>query len=465
MDSSTGALPQVARGTITAYHLLGQGDRIAVGVSGGADSVALLAFLCSLREELSLQLVVCHLNHCLRGVESDGDQEFVEALAAWYGLEFYLCSFDAVTEAAGAGLGVEEYSRNRRYAFFAQCAGENGWVATAHTLDDAVETVLFNLLRGTGVKGLRGIPYRRDNIVRPLRDCTRVQVEQYLQGLGQSWRTDSSNNSDDYSRNLLRHRVVPVLQQLNPALHTAMGRTMAQMEQQWELTEQLAREARERVSAGEHCLWREAFLQLPLPVGDLLLQQWLEQAGAAQSQRLLTRLRQRAQAGSGGVEVTRGVRFLADRQQLRLVWERESIPPFRVEIILPALGASTKFSLASGKILKICSFPPVNQEITEKFYNIDLKNLVKCDKIKEHVFAHNPQPGDTICLQGATHSLFARYRTGSRGYSAGEISAMTVVEDGDGILWAERLGCDEQRRAEARTGFCYSFEVLEETNP
>lgn len=465
MYTPTDTLTQIAQNTITAYQMCGQGDRIAVGVSGGADSVALLAFLCSLRHELSTKLLVCHVNHRLRGEESDGDEQFVRDLAAGYGLEFHLCSFDATGEAAAAGMGVEEYSRNRRYGFFAQCAGKDGKIATAHTLSDAVETAIFNLLRGTGVKGLSGIPRIRGNIIRPLRDCTRTQVEQYLNEQGQPWRTDSTNSSDDYSRNYIRNSIIPAMERLNPTLHRAVGRTMEQMEQQWQMTAQLAKTAEAAIAAGEHCYRREGFLQLPTPVGNLLLQDWLTDAGATQSERQLALMRRFAEAGSGGTEVTRGIHFTADRDYLRMAQAKQETPPFSIVLTMPEAGKWREFPISTGKILKIGCHKLINKEITEKFYNIDLKNLVKCDKIEEHVFAHNPKQTDTIHLQGRAHNLFTRYRAGSRGRTTGEISAMTVVEDGAGTVWTENLGCDEMRRIDVETLFCYSFEVLEETNP
>ncbi|MEG1389076.1 MAG: tRNA lysidine(34) synthetase TilS [Angelakisella sp.] len=454
-------LLEKTRNTVKTYHMFEHGDRIAVGVSGGADSVALLAFLCSLQQELSLTLVVCHLNHRLRGEESDGDEQFVRDLAAGYGLEFCLCSFDAAEEAKAAGIGVEEYSRNRRYAFFEECA-KGGKVATAHTLSDAMETVLFNLIRGTGVKGLCGIPRLRGNIIRPLRDCTRGEVEQYLEAIGQPYRTDSTNQSDDYSRNFVRHNIIPAMEQLNPALSTAMRRTMEQLEQQQRMTEQLAAQALPHITKEPFCFYRQPFLELPQPVARLLFMGWLEEVGAQQSERILTLMHGYAKAGSGGVQVAAGVRFVAGKETVCLLQEPPTFPPFSVRLSLPAVGETTEIPFSGGKRLRIACFSLENNEITEKFYNIDLKNLVKCDKIKEHVFAHNPKPEDTICLQGRSHSLYTRYRAGSRGLSASEISRMVVVEDENGIIWAERLGCDELRSTEKQTALIYSFEVLEE---
>ena len=161
--------------TIARHKMLRQGDTVAVGVSGGADSVALLCFLYENRARWNLTLRVCHLNHSLRGEESLRDQRFVEDLARDLDLEFCLAVGDAAGEARLRGLSVEEAARELRYDFFRACAGPDGKIATAHTRSDSMETLLLNLTRGTGVRGLRGIPPVRDKIIRPLSDVTRQE--------------------------------------------------------------------------------------------------------------------------------------------------------------------------------------------------------------------------------------------------------------------------------------------------
>ena len=209
-------LEQKALLALRQYSLFTQGDRIAVGVSGGADSVALLRFLAVLREEYRWELIVCHIHHGLRGAEADRDEQFVRELAGQLGLPYTVRHIDAAALALENHLSVEEAGRNARYAFFAETAGEGGRIATAHTLDDTIETVLMNLIRGTGLHGLCGIPRTRGNIVRPLLDVTRAEVEEYLALLGQPYCTDSTNLSDDYTRNRVRHDILPRLRELNP---------------------------------------------------------------------------------------------------------------------------------------------------------------------------------------------------------------------------------------------------------
>ena len=274
-------LEQKALLALRQYSLFTQGDRIAVGVSGGADSVALLRFLAVLREEYRWELIVCHIHHGLRGAEADRDEQFVRELAGQLGLPYAVRHIDAAALALENHLSVEEAGRDARYAFFAETAGEGGRIATAHTLDDTIETVLMNLIRGTGLHGLCGIPRIRGNIVRPLLDVTRAEVEEYLALLGQPYCTDSTNLSDNYTRNRVRHDILPRLRELNPNFTGAMARMLPQLAAQWALTEQLAESAAQQLqgAAAGGTLDRQGLLALPEPVCDRLLLRLLEQHG------------------------------------------------------------------------------------------------------------------------------------------------------------------------------------------
>ncbi|HAL11407.1 MAG TPA: tRNA lysidine(34) synthetase TilS, partial [Ruminococcaceae bacterium] len=263
-------LEQKAWAAVQQYSLFRQGDRIAIGVSGGADSVALLRFLAARREENQWDLVVCHIHHGLRGEEADRDERFVGALAEHLGLSYAVRHIDAARLALEDHISVEEAGRNARYAFLAETAGEGGYIATAHTLDDTIETVLMNLIRGTGLHGLCGIPRTRGNIIRPLLDVTRAEVEEYLARLGQPYCTDSTNLTDDYTRNRIRHEILPQLRTLNPNFSGAMARMLSQLTAQWEMTETLANEAAQQLQGACGSLSRQGLLALPQPICDRL---------------------------------------------------------------------------------------------------------------------------------------------------------------------------------------------------
>jgi len=211
---------------IRRQHLLQPGDRVAVAVSGGADSVALLRILLELRPELGIVLSVAHFHHGIRGAEADSDQQFVRELAERFGLELNTGAGDVPAHAHAQKSSLETAARELRHRWFAQLVSEGkaDKIATAHTLDDQAETVLMRLLRGTGSLGLAGIfPVQEQrSLVRPLLTVTRREIESYLTAIGQAWREDSTNQDLNHTRNRIRHELLPSLERdFNPAIrHT-----------------------------------------------------------------------------------------------------------------------------------------------------------------------------------------------------------------------------------------------------
>lgn len=208
---------------VREHGLIRPGDRIAVAVSGGADSVALLRALLELRGELGIVLSVAHFNHRIRGAEADGDESFVRALALGFELEFHSGAADVPAYSREHKLSLETAARDLRQQWFGQLVhlALADKIATAHTLDDQAETLLMRILRGTGGRGLRGIaPWQREKcLIRPLLGVTRREVEGYLALSRQAWREDSSNKDLHHTRNRVRHELLPLLEcNYNPAL-------------------------------------------------------------------------------------------------------------------------------------------------------------------------------------------------------------------------------------------------------
>jgi tRNA(Ile)-lysidine synthase len=221
--------------------LLKPGLRLAVGLSGGADSVALLRALVERQSELGLVLHSAHLHHGLRGPEADADLDFARALAAQLSLPFHEARVDTVAHAAAHSQSIEEAARHLRYAWFRQllASGEVDAVATAHTRDDQAETVLAKLLRGAWTEGLSGIhpvvEFPEGRILRPLLAAARAEIEAYLTALAQPWREDSSNRHVTFTRNRIRHELLPLLEGWNPQLreHLAHMAALAREEEAW----------------------------------------------------------------------------------------------------------------------------------------------------------------------------------------------------------------------------------------
>jgi tRNA(Ile)-lysidine synthase len=205
---------------------------VLVAVSGGADSVALVWGLNQLRTSSERKLIVAHFNHRLRGAESDADQSFVQDLAEELGLRFVTAAAESDLAGQRGGRGLEGAAREARYEFLARAADEAGarYVATAHTADDQVETMLHNLVRGTGLAGLAGIPRARQLteaavLIRPLLNVTRKEVIEYLRELGKPYRQDATNSELHFTRNRIRHKLLPLLEnEFNPDVRGALLR-------------------------------------------------------------------------------------------------------------------------------------------------------------------------------------------------------------------------------------------------
>jgi tRNA(Ile)-lysidine synthase len=214
---------------IRERRLLKAGDRVAVAVSGGADSVALLRVLLELRNELGVVLFVAHFNHQLRGEESDADERFVAELSRQLDVPFFAGRGDVRGLAEEYGVSVEEAARDYRYGWLSTLDDKESFdaVATGHTADDQAETVLMKFLRGAGTRGFAGIhPVQRDlgvNIVRPLLNIARTEIDRYLRQLNQAWREDHTNSDNTFTRNKIRHELLPLLErEHNPNLREVL---------------------------------------------------------------------------------------------------------------------------------------------------------------------------------------------------------------------------------------------------
>ena len=257
---------------IRERQLMRAGDRVAVAVSGGADSVALLRVLLELREELGIVLFVAHVNHGLRGKDSDADQAFVADLAREYRLEFLSVRGDVGEYARQRAQGIEETARQLRYKWLDSKACEHRLtvIATGHTLDDQAETVLMKFLRGAGTRGLAGIypklsfgfgvpmpffssTFSGASIVRPLLGVSRSSVEDYLTALGQAWREDESNLDHRFARNRVRHELLPLLErEYNPNIRQVLSDAaeLARAEEEyWNVLAKRELETRQRTKA------------------------------------------------------------------------------------------------------------------------------------------------------------------------------------------------------------------------
>lgn len=204
------------KSAIENYSMIKKGDSVIVALSGGADSMALAFFLNSVKDEYGITLSAAHVNHGIRGNSADADEAFVKDFCKKNGIKLHVLHADVPGIALKTGETHEECGRRIRYEFF-ESIDENSLIATAHNLNDNVETLLFRIARGTGLKGMCSIPPVRGRIIRPLIECSREEIEEYCKENNISYVTDETNLSDDYTRNFIRHEILPLFEKINPS--------------------------------------------------------------------------------------------------------------------------------------------------------------------------------------------------------------------------------------------------------
>lgn len=415
------------------------GGLVLCAVSGGADSVCLLRVLLALAEKRGFSVACAHFNHGLRGAEAQRDADFVADLCTRLGVEFRPGSGDVAAFAAEHGLGTEDAARRLRYAFLEETARALGAerIATAHTADDNAETMLLHLARGAGSRGLAGIPPVRGNLIRPMLGVTRQEVEAYLRELGEDWVTDSSNLTDDYARNRVRHGAVPVLQVLNPRFARSALRTAeALREDEAYLTDLAAQflEAHGERTGETLRLPAAALSALPRPVSARVLRLACGPALEAGHVEALRALCLPGKSGAAvdvpGLRVCREFDCLVFGAQPSAALPAREIKPDS-ELFLPEIGLYARRT--DGVIC----------EIHNSFNIFFFKKTNVCGRI----LLRSARPGDTLrpMGRGCTKSLkklFAEARI-----PASRRKLIPVIADEQGVLAVGGFGADERRAA------------------
>ena len=417
---------------------------VVAGVSGGADSVALLHLLVTLRSEKCIfALTAVHVNHSLRGEESLRDQRFVEKLCREWDVPLVVEQYDVATLADKQGKGLEEVGRELRYEAFQKAAQAYPCcrIATAHTADDNAETLLLHLCRGSGLHGATGIPPVRGPIIRPLISCTREEIESYCAEHHLSYVTDSTNTDTVYARNRIRHTVMPQLRTVNPQAVGAITRFIEQARQTDQFLDKLAAKAVSDAQTDMPDTYScESLFSLEEPIRSRALCRIVKTAEERHIALLISAL----ESGSGAVELPSGARWCVTKEHFfEQPISDESYPFFSYPITLGKryiVGDNTyRFSLLSKaeyeQKLNIC------QQV--------FQNAFDYDRISGDLFLRQRQDGDSFRPSGrncgkSLKKLFNEQKTVLR-------DRIPIVCDEKGIVLVCGFGCDERVRITAQT--------------
>lgn len=411
------------------YGMLQPGDSVFCAVSGGADSMALLWGMYLLQAKLGIRLEAAHFNHNLRGEESRQDAEFVRKFCEFHDIPLHFGEGNVTP----GKKGLEAAARDARYAFLRSL---NGTIATAHTADDNAETVLMHLIRGSGLRGLGGVTPKSDGLIRPMLDVTRAQVEQFLEENYIRHITDSSNATDEFLRNRLRHHVLPLLKRENPSIAVGLSAAAQRIREDAALLDSLAAQ----LDPADIAALRAA----PAPLRRRAIEGFLRRNGfpepsaehIRQAEQVVFSDNPSARVTFGGLTLRRSYdKLCADREQLILPTR---LLPMEGITELPEIGLAVRMSIADVP-----------------------GEWVVCPK--GQMVVRSRQPGDALTTKGGTKSLKKRFI--DRKIPQWERSAVPVIADEGGVLAVYGFGADVTRQ----TGGVYVrvefVDISEEAEP
>lgn len=439
---------------IAKYNMLQREDTIITGVSGGADSMCLLHFLCVLQQEYKLNIIAAHVNHHLRAEESDRDETFVRTWCNAHGVPLSVFQADIYGMAKERGESIELCARQVRYMFFDSLAKQHdGKIATAHTLSDSIETMLFHLARGTGIKGMCGIPPVRGNIIRPLILLTGKQTRDYCKTHGVAYVVDSSNQEDTYTRNRLRHYVVPVLAQINPEFEQA---AMAFADQLRSLDQYMEKQAKQallqaRTDGGYRV---QALSQLETPVLTKAVALSAEEKGCRCLERVhIDTLVGIIRSGQGALDLPGGLRAVVKQGVYRLVLQKNGEENWEISVIQAKV--LTKYN--KKIILTVSTKAEFDQKL--KFNKKLLNNALDYAIINDSSVFRNRREKDHFSPAGrgvgkSVKKLFNESRVLQE-----QRSRVILLANGSEVLWIDGFGTAQQARVHADTKQVLLLEV------
>lgn len=427
--------------TVKKYDMILPGKTVVAAVSGGSDSMAMLFILKNLQKIFDFNLIVAHVNHGIRGEQADADERFVKNYCDANGIAVEILKADVIAESKRLGTGLEETGRKVRYEFFASF-GKDVLVSTAHNATDRAETFLFNFARGSGLRGLGSIPPVRDNFIRPLIDCTKAEIEFFCEENNIPFVTDVSNNDVTYSRNRIRHNVLPELRTVNSSFEASASRCIDTLrEDELYLSELADKLVSETQTAGGYDA--SVLNNAPAPVKKRAVIKIIESHCGVTPERFAVDEVCAILSAGGSRQINGGLNVRVRNGKLEFPEQKHT--PF--EKIMFSEGAVT---LGNAEVISSV----IDAKEINCLQNVSKGDLIYCldyDKIQGELFFRCRENGDKISLKkrGCTKTLKKMFN--ELAIPPEKRGSLVILSDSAGVLLVEDVGVDSRVEPNGRT--------------
>ncbi len=432
-------------------ELIEKADAVLVAYSGGADSCVLLHFLSEYLKDKNIRLAAAHLNHMIRGEEAERDQQFCKKTAEALGVEFYTKKCDIPKIARERGETLEEAARHERYAFLEDIAdsiGETTLIATAHNSTDNLETLIFNLARGSGTAGMGGIAPIRQNIIRPLLSVSGKEIRDYAEEKGIEFVVDSTNADTAYTRNHIRKNIVPLLKEINPQAEDAALRLaeIARSESEFIYGEA------EKLILGK-CIEKERFSRAHEALRARALQTLYKRAAGAQNGLSAVHLHKAvdfAASSEGELSLPGGYALYVDKDVIYVEKKKSKAAP--EQILLEANGNIVPFGDDFAVALCKKGKEPV---VDANIYNLFIQQSACFDTIYGSLFVRCRREGDRI-LTCKMHKKLKKLMC-DKGIPHRFRESLPIFCDDSGILWAPMVALRDKANGDDITMYVFTL--------
>lgn len=422
-------------------------DIVIVGLSGGADSVALTHML-KFQDKKDITVIACHLNHNLRGNESIRDRDFVKKICKQWEIQLIVEEVDLKKLSMETGKGLEECGRDCRYNFFERVREKYNarYIATAHTLSDNLETILFNMSRGCGLNGLCGIPVIRGNIVRPILSLTRNDIENYCKNNNLEYVTDSTNLTLDYTRNKIRHIVIPQLKDINSNLEGNVSRLVSSIKEDLDFIDLEVNEKYNSFKNNDKSLNLNDFNKLHKSIQKRIIIKFLDNNNLDISEKYISNILSIIYSNGGKFNISKNKFIVFNDNVLSLnILENKQLKQIH-EILKDGV-----FESNTGVNYKIKTLETYTSKTFNKIYKNVFDIFIDCGKIFGSVIIRDRLPKDEIKLSNKvpTKSLKKIYQ--EKNIDKDYRKKLFVLSDDVGVIAVEGIGVSERVQCDENT--------------